>query len=124
LAPKTIYTRENPNPNHVEPVSSPEKLLCRTREKALDPFYYMYISISLPKDGAQSIDNLEFDTLFQKTLFKSKSKTSLDDIVLDQKRFQAMIPKNISQIPNPARAMVPRFTPLILLAQMHDLPQK
>jgi hypothetical protein len=47
----------------------------------------------------------------------------LDDIVFDQKRFQALIPKNIPQIPNPPRAMAARFTPLILPAQLHDFPQ-
>jgi hypothetical protein len=89
------YTKENPDPNIVEPVCDPEKLLCRTREQVLEPFYYLDRSLSLPKDDAQIIDDLEFDALFEKTIFRSKSKTSLDDIVFDQKMFQAMIPKNV-----------------------------
>jgi hypothetical protein len=118
-----IYTRENPDPNPVEPMCDPEKLLRRTREKASDPFYYLDKSLSLPKDDMQSIDDLDFDALFEQTLFRSKSETSLDDIVFDQKRFQALIPKNIPQIPNPPRAMAARFSPLILPAQLHDFPQ-
>jgi hypothetical protein len=88
-----------------------------------DPLYYLDRRLSLPKDDAQSIDDLDFDALFEQTLFRSKSETSLDDIVFDQKRFQALIPKNIPQITIPPRAMVARFAPLILLAQLHDLPQ-
>jgi hypothetical protein len=103
-------------------VYDPEKLLHKTREKVPDLFYYLDISLFLPKDGAQSIDDLDFDALFEQTLFRSKSETSLDDIVFDQKRFQAMIPKNIPQIPKPPRPMVSRFTPLVLPSQLHDLP--
>jgi hypothetical protein len=47
----------------------------------------------------------------------------LDEIVFDQKRFQTLIPNNIPQIPNLLRAMESRFSPLILPAQLHDLPQ-
>jgi hypothetical protein len=33
--------------------------------------------LSLPKDDAQSIEDLDFDALFEQTLFRSKSETSL-----------------------------------------------
>jgi hypothetical protein len=118
-----IYTRENPDPNPIEIVCNPEKLLHRTREKASDPFYYLDRSFSLPKYDAQSIDNLDFNALFEQTMFRSKLETSLDNIVFDQKRFQALIPKNIPQIPNPPRAMAARFSPFILPAQLHEFPQ-
>jgi hypothetical protein len=104
-------------------VYDPEKIMRKTREKASDPFYYLDIIRSLPKDEVQSINELEFDTLFEKTLFRSKLKTNLDEIVFDQKRFQALIYNNIPQTPNPPRAMVARFSPLILPAQLHDFPQ-
>jgi hypothetical protein len=118
-----IYIRENPDPNPVEPVCDPEKFLCRTREQASDPFYYMEISLSLPKDDAQSIDDLELDGLFDQTMFKSKSETILDEIVFDQKRFQTLITNIIPQISNPPRATTTIFSPLILLAQLHDFAQ-
>jgi hypothetical protein len=65
-----IYTRENPDPNPSEPVYDLEKILCKDREQAPDPFYYLDIILSFPKDGAQSIDNLDFDTFFEQTLFQ------------------------------------------------------
>jgi hypothetical protein len=68
-------------------VYDPEKLLRRVKEQAPDPFYYLDKNLSLPKDGVQSIDDLDFDTLFEQTLFRSKSETNLDDIVFDEKRF-------------------------------------
>jgi hypothetical protein len=118
-----IYTRVNHDPNPVEPVCDPKKFLRKTREEALDPFYYLDKILSLPKDNVQSIDDLDFDTLFEQTLLRSMSKNSLDNIVFNQKRFQAMIPNNIPQIPKLPRAMSTRFAPLILLAQLHDFPQ-
>jgi hypothetical protein len=90
-----IYTRENPDPNLAEPVYDPKKILHRTREQVSDPFYYLDRSMSLPKDGAQIIDNLEFDAFFEQTLFRSKSQTSLEEIVFDQKRFQTLVSNNI-----------------------------
>jgi hypothetical protein len=105
LAPKTIYTRENPVPNPTEPVYDLEKILCNTREKVPDPFYYLDKSMSLPKDDAQSIDDLEFDEFFEQTMFRSKSETNLDEIVFKHKRLQALISNNIPQIPSPPRAM-------------------
>jgi hypothetical protein len=101
----------------------PKKILCRTREQALDPLYYLDKILSLPKDSAQNIDDLDFDALFEQPLFKSKSETSLDDIVFDQKRFQALIPKNTPQISNPPTSMATIFSPLVLPAQLNDLPQ-
>ena len=59
----------------------------KAREQALDPFYYLDKILSLPKDDAQSIDDLEFDAFFKQTLFRSKSKTSLNEIVFDLKKF-------------------------------------
>jgi hypothetical protein len=52
-----------------------------------DPFYYLYIKFSLPKYGVQSIDDLDFDNIFEQILFRYKSETNLDDIVFDEKRF-------------------------------------
>jgi len=87
LAPKIIYTRENPNPNPIELVYDPEKILCRTREKASNPSYYLERSLSFPKYDAQSIDDLDFDELFEQTLSRSKSETSLDETIFDLKKF-------------------------------------
>jgi hypothetical protein len=79
--------------------------------------------MSLPKDGTQTIDKLEFHAFFEQTLFRSKSETILDEVVFDQKRFQALMSNNLPQNSNAPRAMATIFTPLILPAQRHDLPQ-
>jgi hypothetical protein len=90
-------------------VYDPEILLCRVRGHAHDPFYYLDINISFPKDGAQRIDDLDFDALFEQTLFRSKLETNLDHIVFDEERFQYIIPQdentshNIPQMLNPPR---------------------
>jgi hypothetical protein len=75
-----IYTKENSDPNPTEPMYDPEKIMCSTREKAPNPFYYLDKSLSLPKDNVKIIDDLEFDKLFEQTLFRSKLETNLDDI--------------------------------------------
>jgi hypothetical protein len=106
-----IYTRENPDPNPTEPMNDPEKILHGTREQVSDPFYYLDKILSLPKDGVQSIEDLEFDEFFEQTLFRYKSETSLDETVFDPKKFQALISNNIPQNLNPPRAMAARFAP-------------
>ena len=104
------------------------------KEQVPDPFYYLDISLSLPKDHVQSINDLYFDTLFKQTLFKSKSETCLDEIVFDEKRFQSLIPNKIPQdivihtqnilpILNPPREMDARFAPLSLPTQLQYFPQ-
>jgi hypothetical protein len=115
-------------------VSDPEKILCKAKEQILDLFYYLDKNLSLPKDGVQSIDDLDFDTLFEQTLFRSKSESYLDKIVFNEKRFQYLIPNKPPQtsiIPtrttqkdkNPPRVMAARFAPLSLPSQLHDFPQ-
>jgi hypothetical protein len=59
----------------------------------------------------------------RKTLFRSKLETSLDKTVFDPKNFQSLVKNNTSQNLNPHRAMAVRFSPLVLPAQLHDLPQ-
>jgi hypothetical protein len=39
-----------------------------------DLFYYLEINLSLPRDGEKIIDDLDFDTMFEQTIFKSKQK--------------------------------------------------
>jgi hypothetical protein len=72
----------------MEPVYDTENILCNNREQAPDPFYFLDRILSLPKDDMERIVDLEFDELFGKTLFRSKSETNLDEIVFDQKIFQ------------------------------------
>jgi hypothetical protein len=67
-------------------------------------------------------------------LFRTRSKSSLDEIIFDEKRFQYLISTSpIRPIVIPTQnnqplqvlplAMAARFSPLFLPAQLHDLPQ-
>ena len=47
--------------------------------------------LSLPKDGVTSIEDLEFDVKFEQTLFKTKSKSCLNEVIFDENRFQHLI---------------------------------
>jgi hypothetical protein len=64
-----IYTRANPDPNPLETVYNPENIIRKDREKEPDLLYYLERSLYFPKDGAQSIDDIEFDAFFEQTLF-------------------------------------------------------
>jgi len=68
LAPKKFYTKANPDLEPVAPVFDLEKILQKEKEKIPDPFYYLDKNLSLPKDRVQSIDDLEFDTLFENSV--------------------------------------------------------
>jgi hypothetical protein len=59
----------NPDPELATSVFDPEKLLHKRKEKITDPIYYLDMNLSLPKDGVKNINDLDFDLLFEKTLF-------------------------------------------------------
>jgi hypothetical protein len=108
-------------------VSNPEKLLHKRKERTIDSVSYLDINLSLPKDGVKSIDDLDFDLKFEQTLFRSRSESNLNKIIFDEKKFQSLIPtvpiQTVQIAQNPPRAMATRFSPLVLPAQLHDLPQ-
>jgi hypothetical protein len=115
-------------------VVDPEKLLHKRKEKASDSGIFLDRNLSLPKDGVKSIDDLEFDIKFEQTLFRSKSESNLTEILFDEKKFQSfisvvpiqtvVIPSQIVQpVQSPPKTMATRYAPLVLPAQLHDLPQ-
>jgi hypothetical protein len=73
LAPKKVYTRANPDPEPATSVSDPGKLLHKRKERITNPVCYLDRNLYLPKDGVKRIDDLEFDLLFEQTMFWSKS---------------------------------------------------
>jgi hypothetical protein len=88
----------------------------------------------LPKDGVNSIGDLDFDLKFELTLFISRSESNLNEVLFDENKFQSLIsfvpiliifiPSQIVQlVQNPPRSMATRFPPLVLPAQFYDLPQ-
>ena len=68
-----MYTRVNPDPEPATSVSDPEKLLHKRKERITNSVCYLDRNLSLTKDGVKIIDNLDFDLLFEQTLFRSKS---------------------------------------------------
>lgn len=89
LAPKRIYTRNNPNPNPHKVVEDPEKIL-RSSSKTCKGTFHLQRSLSLPAKGIKSIVDILFDILFDKkfeqTLFRYKFGSDLSQVIFDPKR--------------------------------------
>lgn len=97
MAPKKIYTRKNPNPNPIpELVEDLEKLLRKKKIQVDNGIPLINISISLPKEGVISVEDLEFDEKFELSLFRSKSNSDLNQIVFYLERFNIFIPSTSS----------------------------
>ena len=67
-----------------------EKLL-RKKKAQNDIGISLNRSISFPKEGVISVEDLEFDEKFELSLFKSKSDSNLNQIVFDIERFNTFI---------------------------------
>ena len=50
----------------------------------------------MPKEGVISVDYLQFDIKFEKSLFRSKLDSNLTQIVFDQEIFHTFIPNKSS----------------------------
>jgi hypothetical protein len=91
--------------------------------------------LSLPTDGVESIEDLEFDVKFEQTLFRTKSESYLSVVIFDEQRFRDLIlatsarpivicKQNQQPLQPLTIAMAARFSPLVFPAQLHDLPQE
>jgi hypothetical protein len=80
-----------------------------------------------------SIEDLDFDLKFEQTLFITKSESCLNEIIFDEKRFQYLIlaastkplvihTQNQHPLQVLTASMAARFSPLVLHAQLHDMP--
>jgi hypothetical protein len=72
-------------------VSDPEKIVHKRKERPISPVFCLDRYLSFPKDGVKSIEDLDFDLKFEQTLFRTKSESSLNEIIFDEKRFQDLI---------------------------------
>jgi hypothetical protein len=124
----------NPDLELVTSVFDPEKLLCRGNERIVYPICDMGRNLYLPKDGVKRINNLDFDLIFEQTLFRSRLESYLNEIIFDEKKFEYLIPtnppqivviptQNIQPVQIHPRFMAARFSPLALPTQLHDFPQ-
>jgi hypothetical protein len=115
-------------------VFDPEKLLHKRKERVVDSGIFLDINLSFPKYGVKSIDDLGFDIKFEQNLFISKLESNLKEVMFDEKKFQFLIStvpiqtvvilsQIVQLVQNPPRSMETIFSPLVLPAQLHDLPQ-
>jgi hypothetical protein len=91
LAPKKVHTRRNPDPEAAIPVSDPEKLVRRRKERPVTPVLHPDRYLSFPRDGLTSIEDLVFDVKFEQSLFRTKSESCLNETIFDEKRFQDLV---------------------------------
>ena len=79
---KKIYTRKNLDPNPISKLVDDPKRLLRNKKIQVDiGIPLIDRSISLPKEGVISVEDLEFDEKFELSLFISKSNLDLNQIV-------------------------------------------
>jgi hypothetical protein len=135
LAPKRIHTRRNPDPEVAIPVSDPEKIVHKRKEKAISLVLCLDMYLSFPKYGVTSIEYLDFDVKFEKTLFRTKSESCLSEIIFDEKRINVFIlvasaklvvihTQNQQPLQILTATMEARFSPLVLHARLYDFPWK
>jgi hypothetical protein len=116
-------------------VSDPEKIVHKRNEKQIRPVLSLDIYLSFPKDGVTSIEDLDFDVKFEQTLFRTKSESCLNEVIFDKKRFQDLIlaastkpivihTQNQQPLQVLTTTMALKFSPLVLPAQLHDLPRE
>ena len=98
MAPRTIYTRRNPDPDPNPPkvVEDPERILRRKKRKVDSGIPLISRSVSFPKEGFISVDYLQFYMKFEQSLFKSKLDSDLVQIVFHHGIFNTFIPNKIS----------------------------
>ena len=87
------YTRNNPDPNPIEPVDNPERLLGEGKKKNLIYPPLLSRSTSLSTKVVQTLQDIQFDYKFHHSLFRSKSDTNLQEIVEDLSSVLTFVPK-------------------------------
>lgn len=86
LAPEIIYTRRNTDPNPLEVVEYPKRILIRRNSKFDKGIFHFQLSLYLPAKCTKNIDDIIFGQKFGQTLFRSKSSSELSQVIFDPKR--------------------------------------
>ena len=116
-------------------MSDPEKTIHKRKEKKISPVLCLDRYLSFPKDGVTSIEDLDFDFKFEQTMFKTKSKSCLNNIIFHEKMFQDLIldsstkplvvhTQNQQPLQFLTTTTAARFSLLVLPSQLHDFPQE
>jgi hypothetical protein len=96
LAPKNVYTRSHPNLEPATVVDDPKKLL---RKKNILEGFGNHCPLHRSNSFLEklvSIQDLEFDISFEKSLFRTKSDSFVSETMLDQTILQPRTPKILS----------------------------
>jgi hypothetical protein len=59
-------------------MSDPEKIVHKRKENPISPVLCLDRYLSFPKDGVKSIEDLDFDSKFEQTMFRTKPKSCLN----------------------------------------------
>jgi hypothetical protein len=153
LAPKRAYTRSHPDPEPAIATDNPEQLLRKkTIAEGSVSHNPLQRSPSLPEELV-SLQDLDFDILFEQSLFRTKSDSFVAETVLDPTVLQPRTPEVLSPtakpqtthsvpaspssssssvttppiiqvvVPPPPPIMAARYAPLVLAAPLHAMPQ-
>ena len=77
-------------------IEDPERILRKKKNKIDSSIPLISRSVSFPKEGVISVDDLQLDIKFEHSLFRSKSNSDLSQIIFYQEIFNTYIPRNIS----------------------------
>ena len=92
MAPKKIYTKKNPDPNPIlELVEDPKKLL-RKKKAHNGTGISLNRSVSFPKEGVISVEDLKFVVKFELSLFKYELELDLSHTIFDIEKFKTLVP--------------------------------
>lgn len=84
--------KKNMDRNPPEVVSYQEMILGKRKDKIKTSTIPLEGAFSLPKEAVKSTEYISFDIKLEDTLFRSKSKSNLSQIVFDIERFKTFIP--------------------------------
>ena len=79
---KVYYTRSNPDPKLVVIVDNPDRIGKKKQREDLDAKVSLLRVNSLPQKVV-SLQDIEFDLEFEHSLFRNKSESDLNNIVID-----------------------------------------
>ena len=151
MVPRSIYTRIFPDPDPPRVVDNPERILRRSNTQANKGISHLQRALSLPAKSVKGFSSFVFDKESDQSFSRFKSKTELSQVPTRPERpnifrpaqqpshplptivvqntviystasISPLVPAYTIVFPNPPIVMAARYAPLILPAQLHDLP--
>jgi hypothetical protein len=96
LAPKIIHTRSHPDPEPVTTIDNPKKLLRKRNTVEGQGSSNPLLRENSLLEKLISIHDIEFDLPFEHSLFRTKSDSFVNEIVLCQTILQSKTPERLS----------------------------